>query len=331
MYKPDDSIMYLHSHVVESPPTQIATLLPSIQPYLTRVSAYTNLIGREIDQIPNSSATLSLIFHEIYGMCAQIYTECEGLFNKQSPFENYTEQTLLEFRRRTLPLAENVLTLVGQLREFNEKIPAIFDSIESDEPTWVWKQAHKMWSIIEVMTTLNFQIPVYITHWNSISDHVTNLAHQGNREAIPALLEALENPVPEIRSTAVILLKFVKDDLALIRLVQALDDPDKDVRSRVTHVLGDIGDHRAVEPLIKRLTNSNDERRDAIFALSRIPDERALQPLLDVLKEETEGETLPIPISRRNGICTVLCRALRAIGGDIADAAIKHYFGNDES
>jgi HEAT repeat protein len=66
-------------------------------------------------------------------------------------------------------------------------------------------------------------------------------------------------------------------------LITALKDPDRAVREDATIALGMIGDPRAIEALLEAMKDGA-VKRHAIMSLGMIGDGRALQPVLDALK-----------------------------------------------
>lgn len=91
-------------------------------------------------------------------------------------------------------------------------------------------------------------------------------------------------------------LKVARNALATIRatravpaLLAALGHGDPDVRQAVVEALGEIGDQRAVEPLIKLLREN--PCRAAAESLAKLGGPRALQALREVL-ESNNGETM---------------------------------------
>ena len=73
----------------------------------------------------------------------------------------------------------------------------------------------------------------------------------------------------------------------LFRSIAALKDKDEYVRKAAAYALGKIKDPRAVEPLIAALKDHNsDVREAAAYALGKIKDPRAVEPLIAALKDE---------------------------------------------
>ena len=71
--------------------------------------------------------------------------------------------------------------------------------------------------------------------------------------------------------------------------VQHLRDGTEEVRLEATRVLARIGDERAVEPLIEALRDDSADvvREGAAYALGSIGDERAVEPLIEALRDDS--------------------------------------------
>ena len=68
------------------------------------------------------------------------------------------------------------------------------------------------------------------------------------------------------------------------KLIEQLKEDDHIVRSSAADALGEIGDERAIEPLIELLKDEN-VRGTAAWALGEIGGERVVEPLIEALKE----------------------------------------------
>ena len=73
----------------------------------------------------------------------------------------------------------------------------------------------------------------------------------GSREALPALLEMLNDGEPELRQMAAFSLGLIGDSAGVDRLTAALADSDPRVRSRAAEALGRIGNSRAAAPIVE--------------------------------------------------------------------------------
>lgn len=112
--------------------------------------------------------------------------------------------------------------------------------------------------------------------------------------SVDPLLEALNDKDFVVRCHAVRALggmttdyqigrSWVKDPKVVDRLLTMLKDPDRAVREDATIALGMIGDARAVDGLIEAMKDGA-VKRHAIMSLGMIGDARALPPVLDALR-----------------------------------------------
>ena len=113
-------------------------------------------------------------------------------------------------------------------------------------------------------------------------------------ESIPALIETLKDPHFVVRCHGVRALggmttdyqmgkAWTTDSRVVDALILALKDDDRAVREDATIALGIIGDPKAVEGLIEAMKEGA-VKRHAISALGMIGDARALRPVMDALK-----------------------------------------------
>jgi len=134
--------------------------------------------------------------------------------------------------------------------------------------------------------------------------------------AVPTLVAALADPIPEIRRKAAELLGDISDpasapylistftdslvsfdgEKALFRigtgavddLITALADPSQIIRAKSIDLLGQIGDQKAVNALIDLLTDSDVYiRQMTVNALGRLGDIRSLEPIIGRLHDDS--------------------------------------------
>jgi HEAT repeat protein len=104
-----------------------------------------------------------------------------------------------------------------------------------------------------------------------------------------AFAQTLSAGRDELRMAAANALRRVGDASALPALIEALDDPNPRVRERAARACGAIGDERAVDALADRLTDPTGRvRREAAAALAAIGTEKALEPLLGAADDRRE-------------------------------------------
>jgi hypothetical protein len=124
---------------------------------------------------------------------------------------------------------------------------------------------------------------------NVKADSVKALVEAGE-PAVKPLIQALDSKDSEIRENAAITLGKIKDERAIEPLIKLLTDEEWEVESAATTALVEIGKH-AVEPLINILQDENEDiflQMKAIAVLAGIKDERAIQPMIQALKEKPE-------------------------------------------
>ena len=76
---------------------------------------------------------------------------------------------------------------------------------------------------------------------------------------------------------------------AVPTLLAALDDPDQQTRVVAAYALGRIGDRRAFEPLMASIRGEGRPIWNAYDALGHLGDTRAVEPLIEVLNTDTTG------------------------------------------
>ncbi len=121
------------------------------------------------------------------------------------------------------------------------------------------------------------------------ADSVKTLVEAG-KPAVGPLIQALDSKDPEIRENAAITLGKIKDERAIDPLIKLLTDEEWEVESAANNALVEIG-KPAVELLIKILQDKNEDvflQMKVIAVLAGIKDERAIQPMIQALKEKPE-------------------------------------------
>ncbi|WP_167333500.1 HEAT repeat domain-containing protein [Nocardia concava] len=101
--------------------------------------------------------------------------------------------------------------------------------------------------------------------------------------AVPALLRAVRQD-PARRGPALDVLGRISDPLAVPALLEAADDPDQDIRREVVRALGLIGDPVALPILLRAITDSAIGIREAVVNAFHRFGEEAVLPLMDALK-----------------------------------------------
>ena len=125
-----------------------------------------------------------------------------------------------------------------------------------------------------LMENLNTSKPAFVRR---LSAEI--LGNIGNPEAIPALIQALDDYYPEIPVAAEnALVKIGKP--ALEAVIKQLNN--EKIASIVCRIIGKIGDASAMDTLVKMLKNNNKEAvAEAAYALGRIGHANAQKPLME--------------------------------------------------
>lgn len=160
------------------------------------------------------------------------------------------------------------------------------------------------------------------------SDAVEALAKSGDSEAVAPLITALQDESEWIRGCALQGLKDIGPP-AVPLLIVALKNPDRRVRRKAScviddigHELRDIGDFRAIEPLIDALKDPTSVvRSHSVTALGKIGGPQALPAVILALKTEAVRSALDI------GVCYRSIEATHRLGETAAEClipALKH-------
>jgi HEAT repeat protein len=124
---------------------------------------------------------------------------------------------------------------------------------------------------------------------------VRNLSESNDPKAIEHLIGAANDPDERVRVKAIDTLGQMKAKDAVPLFVQKLFLRDTDVatKARILAALGKIGDERATNPLLDLLSRDGDRaiRGHAIYALGEIGDPRAI-PALEKLASATDDEAV---------------------------------------
>lgn len=108
----------------------------------------------------------------------------------------------------------------------------------------------------------------------------------GGKQAVPPLLESMNDENKYIRIQSCKSLGMIGDKRAVQPLIAKIDNSKKTERMAAIIALGDIGDRRAVEPLIEILSVEDAHSLVAAGSLAKIGDKRAIEPLKIAMEEE---------------------------------------------
>ncbi len=170
----------------------------------------------------------------------------------------------------------------------------------------------------------------------------------GGREALQGIIEALSDPVAEVRVAAARALEDPSHPVAAAALGDALGDPDMEVRTAAARALGAIDERTATIFLVRALGDPEPRvRAEAAGAFARLrPDPAALEGLVESLvraKREITPE-LDALLDRESGKDNLLARLVSldpenrlqavdivaALAGDAAVDALTRALGDPD-
>jgi MFS family permease len=108
------------------------------------------------------------------------------------------------------------------------------------------------------------------------------------------LAAMLEDPAVEVREKAVTALGKIGGEEALDVLLKTLEDSHQaDLAPQIARALRQIGSPKSVEALTRQLiTGDRETKSESVRALGKIADRRAKEPLLKLLREETDEKLI---------------------------------------
>jgi HEAT repeat protein len=110
------------------------------------------------------------------------------------------------------------------------------------------------------------------------------LGTPGNSRAVEPLIEALNDPDPDVAGWSAAALGRIGDKRAVEPLIKALQRRHGWSSSYIADALGDLGDPRAIEPLVAAYNEVND--RAVTRALASIHTKETIAPLINALRSE---------------------------------------------
>ncbi|MFB3882591.1 MAG: HEAT repeat domain-containing protein [Armatimonadota bacterium] len=115
----------------------------------------------------------------------------------------------------------------------------------------------------------------------------------GDRRAVPALMETLDGGGDEhLRAAAAKSLGQLGDRRALEALVRASDEESRRVKPAALAARGYLGDRSAADGLLEVLQTRNMDKADAAGALGVLGDQRAVRPLIPMLRRSGTMEAI---------------------------------------
>jgi len=142
------------------------------------------------------------------------------------------------------------------------------------------------------------------------------LGRTRDREAVPLLLEALQDPDDKTRIYVLWALGTLGDRRARGALEAALADPDAGLRKTAAFALGEMGDRAAVPRLTAALDDATaDVRWNAALSLARLGSDAGLPVLETMVDRRLLAQVPEITRDQQEEAMTSALRALAAMGG----------------
>ena len=150
------------------------------------------------------------------------------------------------------------------------------------------------------------------------------LGYTGDREAVPALLEAAEGDDAQLRIYSLWALGVMGDERAQDQLIAALDDNDPGVRKIAAHALGEIRTPRAEAALVEVLDDQvADVRWNAAQTLAVLGSDAGLNVLLEMTDRERVAATPEIEPEQVEDVMIAGVESLARLNSPQAAAAIE--------
>ncbi|HEX9941075.1 MAG TPA: HEAT repeat domain-containing protein [Thermoanaerobaculia bacterium] len=158
------------------------------------------------------------------------------------------------------------------------------------------------------------------------------LGRTHDREAVPLLVGALEDPDDKTRIYALWALGTLGDPRARGSLEAALADPDPGLRKTAAFALGELGDRGAVPALTRSLDDAvADVRWNAALSLARLGSDAGLPVLETMVDRRLLAQVPDITREQQEEAMVSAIRALAATGGARYRAAFDRIARDDPS
>lgn len=158
------------------------------------------------------------------------------------------------------------------------------------------------------------------------------LGYTGDREALPLLTAALDDPDDTTRIYALMALGAMGDPAARGALTEALADDDPGVRKTAAYAMGRIGDPAAVPVLLPLLEDAAaDVRFNAALSLARLGSDAGLPVLETMLDRGLLAQVPGITREQQEEVMVEAVRALAAVAGQEARPTLDRLAADDPS
>jgi HEAT repeat protein len=158
------------------------------------------------------------------------------------------------------------------------------------------------------------------------------LARTHDREALPLLVKALDDPDDQNRIFMLWALGTLGDPSARGALEKTLDDPDPGLRKTAAFALGELGDKAAIQPLIPKLDDAvADVRWNAALALARLGSAAGVPVLETMIDRNLLAQVPDITREQQEEAVVSALQALAVVGGPEELPAIEKLVQGDPS
>ncbi len=158
------------------------------------------------------------------------------------------------------------------------------------------------------------------------------LGRTRDREAVPALLAALDDPDGTTRIYVLWALGTLGDPRARETLENALGDPDAGLRKTAAYALGELGDRAAVPRLVAVLEDAAaDVRWNAALSLARLGSDAGLPVLETMVDRRLLAQVPDITREQQEEAMVSAIRGLAAVGGPAYRATFDRLAQEDPS
>ena len=221
-------------------------------------------------------------------------------------------------------LADQVSELAQRLKGFRPSLVGIVQGFDF----WITSlsnAATHLWADLDIFANPGeLQIPDEVREALALYLQMHH-AEIGSNEMLRLLLEGATSLFYEVRAWAGVLCRHYPEDKVVETMLRLLNDPSDKVVRETADSVSYVRSRRLIPALIQNLHREFIDPTDVGWigeALSHIPDERALAPLIQVLEQLIGNPSADRSIYPIAGIR----KAIQAIGGPKATETLKHYF-----
>lgn len=187
----------------------------------------------------------------------------------------------------SLEVRKEAAKSLGELND-GRAVKALLEFINTPEDTFRYEVNRALESLAYHATTQ--MVSKYRTASLPVRLYIVSLYHGiQDLEAVPMLMEALEDDSSKIRAKAAEALGWLRAEGAAEALLKALKDSESCVRAEATEALGNIRDKRAINALMAVLDDKDEDVRSrAVSSLAALAGRDAIGVFKKALEDENE-------------------------------------------